>query len=277
MLQAKAMTGTVFLLAIALNSWQLAAGALLGTSVSLIAAYLLQCKRSDIEQGLYGFNGGLVGIALVFFYGPNFTVFSLIVLGAFFSSLLMQIMLKASKTRKWALPPYTAPFVISTWMMLAVANTLSIASGINNSHIIAPNEFFSLMLGISQVMFQDYWLSGLLFIVGIALSSWRAALWAVLGSALSLGFALLLEFPEHIVAQGLYGFNAVLVAIAAATRFSNTCLIPLSGILISVIISHMFQHFELPSLTAPFVLTMYLLIVLEKLSALYMQTHTEQS
>ena len=64
MFQNNALSGGLMLLGIAFNSWQLAVLSVLGTVVSTLTASLSGYDKEDIRNGLYGFNGTLVGIAI---------------------------------------------------------------------------------------------------------------------------------------------------------------------------------------------------------------------
>ena len=71
MFQNNALSGLLMLIGIACNSWQLAILAIAGTIVSTLTASLLKYNKRDIRDGLYGFNGTLVGIAIGVFMEIN--------------------------------------------------------------------------------------------------------------------------------------------------------------------------------------------------------------
>ena len=71
MFQNNALSGGLMLLGIAFNSWQLAVLSVLGTVVSTLTASLSGYDKEDIRNGLYGFNGTLVGIAIGVFMEIN--------------------------------------------------------------------------------------------------------------------------------------------------------------------------------------------------------------
>ena len=64
MFQNNALSGGLMLVGVLLNSWQMALLAVAGNIVGTLTAYLFGYSREDIENGLYGFNGTLVGIAI---------------------------------------------------------------------------------------------------------------------------------------------------------------------------------------------------------------------
>jgi urea transporter len=63
MLQENAMTGLCFLLGIAIDSFWMALGTVLGVVVSMATAAILGWNSKGIHAGIYGFNGALVGVA----------------------------------------------------------------------------------------------------------------------------------------------------------------------------------------------------------------------
>lgn len=254
MLQESALTGLLFLVGILANSLMMFGGALLGALSGLLTAKLFRYDAVDVNRGFYGFNGALVGIALFFFHEPGFTPVALTVVGAAISAVIMRTMLN------WAerLPPYTAPFVVAAWLVLFVASQLGISPNDLASESIGDGEFYAVARGVGQVMFQGYWISGVLFVVGLYLHSRNAAGWALIGSALGIVTARGLGYPEELTAAGIYGFNASLAGIALASKFRENAIVPLAGIIVSVIITRLFQLTPVPPLTAPFVLATWL-------------------
>ena len=72
MFQNNALSGLLMLAGILLNSWQMALLAIAGNVVSTLTACLSGYSREDIRNGLYGFNGTLVGIAIGVFMPVSF-------------------------------------------------------------------------------------------------------------------------------------------------------------------------------------------------------------
>ncbi len=249
MLQESAVTGALFLAGIATNSVLMAVGAIAGALSGVVTARLCRCDADDIARGWYGYNGALVGIALLVFHQPGAPGYALIVVGSALSTILLRVMLRRADT----LPPYTAPFVLSTWGMLAIADLAGIAGA-----AVAPSlhagEILALLRGVGQVMFQDAWLAGLLFLFGLALHSRQEAARALIGSALGLARDRRHGCPEALAAAGIFGFNGALTGIALADRFRGDAAAPLLGIVLSTILTRGLQLAGIPALTAPFVL-----------------------
>ena len=82
MFQNNALSGSLMLAGILLNSWQMALMAIAGNVVSTLTACLSGYSREDIRNGLYGFNGTLVGIAIGVFMPVSVASLSLLVAGA---------------------------------------------------------------------------------------------------------------------------------------------------------------------------------------------------
>ena len=62
-----ALTGLIFLIALYIGGITAGVAATVGVITSTVAAYLLGFSEDDIEAGLYGFNGTLVGPCLFLF------------------------------------------------------------------------------------------------------------------------------------------------------------------------------------------------------------------
>ena len=123
-------------------------------------------------------------------------------------------------------------------------------------------------------MFQASLWTGLLFLVGIALSNWEHAVWVLLGSIVGMlvgsyhatAAARVLD-PESLVergllenvALGLYGYNATLAAVALFL-WRRSLIPPLLGMLLSVLLTDLIPMLGLPALTAPFVLVTWLVL-----------------
>src|SRR5690606_29913358 len=75
-------SGLLFLIGIGYSAPLLCAGALLGTIISTGTAQILNYSKEDIQYGLYGFNGALVGIAIWYFFGFSTTTLIVLIISA---------------------------------------------------------------------------------------------------------------------------------------------------------------------------------------------------
>jgi urea transporter len=116
MFQNNPLTGLLFLVGIFVNSLKFGGAALLGLAASTLAAYLLGADRTLIRNGLFGFNGVLVGIGLAFFLEFDVLLAVYLVLGAAVSTIVMMAL--SNLLSPWDMPALTAPFVLTTWLFL---------------------------------------------------------------------------------------------------------------------------------------------------------------
>lgn len=274
MFQNSSITGLLFLLGIAVASPVTAIGALIGSVVGTLTAFALRISRGEIEDGLYGFNSSLVGIAMLFRFQPHPTTFGFIVVGAIAGALLTYAM----RTRL-SFPTYTAPFVVVTWVALFVAEHAHVAAvvpppvSIDNSHLNLASAVFT---GISEVMFQANILTGMLFLVGILLCSPPMAGWAMVGSFVGLVAGITEHVPDSTLGQGLYGYNGALAAMGMAL-YRPSILLPIVAASLSAPITDRFPQLGLAPLTAPFVISCWVTIALDRIDQAVYLRRTERN
>lgn len=256
MLQENAATGLLFIIGIGLSSPLALTGAVIATLSALIVAWLLRYNPDSINSGLYGFNAALVGIAVFFFLPVSFWSCVLLICGGALSAVIMHFML----TRTPRIPTFTAPFIITTWLIMLIIEMTGMVNPTFIPAVTAGNDFQVAMRGVSQVMFQGYWLTGVIFVAGIFLHSPNAAVWAMTGSALGMLTARTFGLSEELVLMGIYGFNATLVAIVFSEHYGKSAVLASLGIVLSVLINSVFVWVKLQMLTAPFVLASWIII-----------------
>jgi len=269
MFQNSSITGLFFLLGIAVASPVTAIGALIGSVIGTLTAFVLRIPREEIEEGFYGFNSSLVGIAMLFRFQPHLATFGLIVVGSVAAALLTDAM----RTRL-SFPSYTAPFVIVTWVMLFVAEQMQVAAVIpapisgDDTHLNLASAVFT---GISEVMFQANILTGMLFLVGILLCSPQMAGWAMVGSIVGLIAGITEHVPDSALGQGMYGYNGALAAMGMAL-YRPSILLPIVAASLSAPITDRFPQLGLAALTAPFVISCWISIALDRIDqAVYLR------
>jgi urea transporter len=289
MFQNNPLTGLLFLVGIFVNSFKLGGAGLLGLAASTLAAHLLGTDRALIRAGLFGFNGILVGIALAFFFEFDVLLAVYIVVGAMVSTIVMMALINL--LTPWDMPALTAPFVLTAWLMLFAVYQFDF---LQPTELIAPfapdpgaavqtelrelatgtggltiaNLVHGHLRGVGEVMFEDNLLTGVIFLVAILVNSRISALFAVLGSAVALLTALALGGDGFAIYHGLYGFNAVLCAIALGGLFFvltwKSALYALLAAAFSVVafagIAVLLSPIGMPALTAPFVLVTWLFL-----------------
>ncbi len=266
MLQGNAITGLLFLLGIGLSSPIMLLGSIVATVSGLFMAQRCTFDSSGIELGLYGFNAALVGIAVFYFLSLSLTSLLFVIVGGFFSTLLTHLL----RTRLVSLPALTTPFVVTTWLILLYADYLGLSTIVVSSPAVVDSisfvdYFLATMRGLAQVMLQDSWLCGVIFLCALAFNSAKAAIWALTGSAIGGLVAIAFSFSQEMVVLGIYGFNSCLVALALAVSYPQKYWLLMIAILVSVLLTRVFEEVSLPALTAPFILTTWLMMIFNKM------------
>jgi urea transporter len=290
MFQNNPLTGLLFLVGIFVNSAKLGGAGLLGLAVSTLTAYLLGTDRALIRNGLFGFNGILVGIGLAFFLQFNLLLIAYII--AAVSSVVMMAL--ANLLSVWDMPALTAPFVLTAWLLLFAVYQFAhirpspliapvpldpqagvqtelreLATEAGPAGLTLPNLAHGLFRGVGEVMFQDSLITGVIFLLAILVNSRISAAFAAVGSALGLLTGLALGGNGVLIYHGLYGFNPVLCAIALGGLFFlltwKAAVYALVAAVFSAVafaaIAVFLSPIGMPALTAPFVLTTWLFLL----------------
>lgn len=263
-LQAHAACGLLIVLAIAVQSPALLAGALVGALAGTLGAAALGRARTDIDSGLYGYNATLLGLLIVLMLGPSALALGLVATGALLIDPLQARLLAGLRERRW-LPGFTLPFVLFGWLTLALLDAALLdafasapaAQPAGLAVLDAQGLARAAAAGIGQVIFLDQPLAGLLVLVAVALADRRAAGWLLLGSAGGTALALILGGAEQPILAGLAGYNPALAALAVS-QVQRSALAPLLAIVAAVLLRRLFDELGLPPLTMPFILACWL-------------------
>ena len=241
---------------IAFNSWQLAVLSVLGTVVSTLTASLSGYDKEDIRNGLYGFNGTLVGIAIGVFMEINVTSILLLISGSVFSTWVARCFRYQNRVSG-----LTAPFIFVVWLLLVGCHylypSLLLSSSLEKPEL-TMDIFRSFCLNIGQVMFQGNILSGLFFLLGILINSRINALYTLTGAILPLFMIL---YPHTDLAAwnlGLLGYNGVLCAIALGDKTGIGVVKAIFSIILSIVLQLTCMHMGIVTLTAPFVFSVWI-------------------
>lgn len=256
-LQSHPGCGALVLLAIALSGPELLGGALLGGLSGQFVAQRRGYAQADIEIGLYGYNGILLGLLIGLKFDEPVLAPLLIIFSASLSSLLLAPWMRRMRERQW-LPAFTLPFVVLSWALLALPLQLQSGAAIETPRLDALSAFIAIARGLGQVVFLDQPLAGVCLLLGLLLADCRAACWALLGSACGLGLALHLGWPQHCAMAGLHGYNAALAAVAVS-QVQRGPWLPLLAMALATLLQPGFAALGLPALTLPFILACWLI------------------
>ena len=249
MFQNNSYSGILFLAGIFYNSWSMGLAALFGTIISTITALVLKYPKEDIENGLYGFNGTLTGIALLCFFEVDLLICIALIIAAVLSTLTMFYLKKI-------IPPFTAPFVLVTWLFTYTLMYFfnyplitSSESSLNDIHVLAASSN-----SFGQVMFQENVITGLFFLLAILVNNKLMAIYAAYAAILGSLMSWLMVGNIIEINSGLMGYNAILCAIALVGKKWSDFLWISIAIILSTLLNKGLMMLGLITLTAPFVL-----------------------
>src|SRR5690606_37285626 len=185
------------------------------------------------------------------------SIFALIV-----ASVLSTIIMKELKK---VVPPFTAPFVFITWISIVVLIFVF------QQPVVAPplaqsdafDLFSSISKGFSEVWFQDNIVTGVLFFLAILVNSRISAAYALYGSLLGALFAFVLAQPFTMITGGIFGYNAVLCAIALGNANLKAFLWVTLAILLSVVLNIGLAAMGFITLTSAFVLATWVILYIQ--------------
>ena len=225
-------SGLLIVLAVGLQSDWVALTLLVGIAAATLTAYWLKLDRPSIRNGIFGFNGALVGLALGTFgswgNGSGSGAWLLaIALGAALTTVLMQ-KLGLWMASHWKIPAMGIPFHIVAYGFLAIS--LYVPQPVfqlgspppfsNPAETLEGARLLSaLITGLGQIFFSGGLVSAVLVVLALALCSPTGALVGVLGGAIGLITGLALGTDLNVLYAGLWSYNSALTAIAIGGIF----------------------------------------------------------
>lgn len=280
-------SGLVILIGLLVNSWIYAVICVVGVIASTLTAVILKADRAAIRDGLFGFNGALVALALVAFTSenfrtgavPSFAMFVYLVSGAALTTMAFASMGAVLGPHKVA--PLTMPFVLIGWLFLfAVLKFDAIEAGPMAKPVspdqfsyadayVAPTLYMGIGTSIGQIFFQDNWISGYIILVGIAVNSRISALMGLLGAVVGTTVAVVFGGPEGAIRDGLFGYNASLTAMALGGFFLvltwSSFLYAIFGAVVATwlwaSIAIFLKPIGMPVLTSTFVIVTWIMLI----------------
>ena len=286
------LTGLLFFAAMAFASyttgiWATTIGALLGVVVATFVAQIVNLDKESVNSGLYGFNGILVGAALPTFVDVSLLLWFYVVIGAA-ASTIVTAAFSSTLTKTWNIPGSTGPFVLTAWLLVAgaysfgglelISEAPALSTDYTQGQVMLPSGMELVQIffkNIGQVYLLGSAISGAIILIGIFIASRPAGVAAMAGSLIAMVVSIGMGADPADVSQGLYGFSAVLTAMAVGVIFLKPSWRVAIYAGIATIVTVFVQAAMdvtmlvdgLPSFTAPYVLTMYLFIAPKKLAA----------
>ncbi|CCM78544.1 urea transporter [Rhizobium mesoamericanum] len=285
--QNNPLSGLIILAALFFNSWIYGSICILGVVVGTATAIALRADSGLIRDGLFGFNGALVGLALVAFTSENFRTGAVpslyLAVYIVFAAAMTTIVFSSLST---LLGPYkvaalTMPFVLVGWLFLfAVLKFDNIEAGplakpvspdqyVEGVAYVLPTWYMGIGNAIGQIFFQDNWISGYFIIIGIAVHSRIGAGMALIGATLAALVAVIFGAPEGAIRDGLYGYNAALTAMALGGVFLvltwRGLIYTLFGVVVTTwlwaSVAIFLEPIGMPVLTSTFVIVTWLMLI----------------
>jgi urea transporter len=246
-----------------------------------LTAQWLRVDAAGLAAGLYGYNAYLVGLALGTFLAVSPLWWLYVALGGAVS--VVATLGTANVFKTWGVAALTAPFVLTTWLLLLAtyAFTAIDGSGLPMSAEVVPldasvsnplafGDFAQGVLkSISQVFLKASLVAALLLLAGLAVNSLAAAAFGLGGAVVAVLAGHLLGAQSDLVTGGLMGFSPVLTAIALGAVFykpgTRVAIYALLGTVFTVVVQGALNvvvtPFGIPTLTAPFVIASWFFLL----------------
>lgn len=245
-------------------------GALIGT----ITAKSLKYKDSDIDFGLYGFNGSLAYMCVIFTFalhdnaGFDPLVWVLGAVAAIVSTIIMHLFVSNGKVA------FTFPFVVTCWVLcwaFAKYNVLGLTQTTPNLPIYTDtiNAISTPFYGWAEVNFGASFITGVLIFLAMAISNPSVAMWGTAAASLGAIFAhYILGVDANVLANGIYSFSPILVACAFITFAGENIkradfVYVLVGVLLSVLIHHLVASLGMATYTIGFIVASWIMLAVK--------------
>ena len=267
------LSGLLIVLALFIQSPWVAWMSLLGVISSTVTAIVFKLDRDNIRNGIYGYDGILVGAALATFGSSGNGDWNLLWAIAIIVFAALTTLLQKTFGAWWASvfnsPPLTMPFNLATLLFLGLVIAipqpwfqLGTAAESEVTSISLSQLWTSIPVNFGQVFLADKLISGILILLAIFICTPLGAIVGAIGAVVGIATALILGIVPDTIYSGLWGYNSILaamalggifyapnlrsVAIGIGCAFLSALAISLLGILT--------EPFGLPLLSLPFCL-----------------------
>ena len=280
------ISGLILLVALAIQSPWLALMSLIGVISSTMTGVLMKQDRESIRNGVFGFQGFLVGGALATVglsgngtWNPIWVI-ATILLSAI--TTVLGVTLGVWFVTKFRVAALVLPFLIVITLFLLAVSFLPqpyfhLGSPPPAATTSDPLDWSRLpeagLSGFGALYFTDQLLTAILVFVAIGICSPQGAILGLLGSFLGVLGGVIIGVPANKLYAGLWGYNGILVALAIGGMFfapnrrsifvAAVCAF-VSGIACSLL-GLLFSPLGLPIFNIPFCLvTIGCLLVLQR-------------
>ncbi len=256
--QTNEITALFLLAAVAAFNWRSAAYFAIAVAVGTIVARALNGIPDSLDTGLYGFNPGLMGLAIGLFFAPAPVLWVMV---PALAAIVAAVSVPLSKVLPF--PMLAAPFTVMFWILWPVSENLGLTKTPVGPFTDSDVTWsVSILNALGGAVFAGTVLSGALVILGLALSNWRHALIAVVGVVVAHAVAIQGQVEPGRINAGLLGFNAVLCTIAVYSMLGEDLRLTLFGAVGATLLIRVFTSIGLVPLAAGFLTMTWLLIFL---------------
>jgi len=263
--QPRALTGLLIVAGIAIYSPLMAFQVVLGTTVSTVAARLLDLR---VRDGLQGYNGALVGAAAWAAMGVFWPATLVTVVGAAACPAVHRALERA--LAPVGLPALTAPFCIVSGLLTALLRAIDAPMVPDPAPVSGATAWLGPGAGLtggSPGVLVDSWVGGVLILAGLFIAGWRVGAAALLGSVVGTAATLALV-PAGQAAHGLGGYSPCLTAIAIGVVLlppgRRAWVLAVVGSVLTVVVDRLFTEIPVPTYTWPFIVTTWLMLAVVK-------------
>ena len=284
------LSGGILLTGWAISNPILAGLGCLGViTATATSRHVYAVDSSSWKDGLFGYNGALVGCAAgaSLLVGPTSSITTGVAATVFGASVTPLVQSKLSQHVITKSPQWTYAFNFVTLSMLGAANSLTALSDSSNggsngevdtatidtitaaAAVTTTTPWMDVLVatplvGISQIFLVESAVSGSLITAGIATYSPGLAVHAIMGSAIGSAIGVgLWDVPLTDITNGLWGYNSALSSMAVGvfwTHSASTVALSatsagLTAVLFGAVSSSQLMG-DLPCFTLPFCITM---------------------
>ena len=257
--QCNELTALAFIAAAGVYDWRMMIFYVISVILGTLTARLLGGDRVLLGLGLFGFNSGLMGLALGNFFVHDTALWVAVpILACIVGAVTV------AAARWLPIPFLAAPFIAAFWVIWPIRSAVGLTAvnlgAFGESRV---NFFLGTLHALGSTLFAVSAATGILFLLGVLVANWRQGIVAILGGLVAVLLAAHVGAPGDMINSGFIGFNAVLAALATYELVAaDLRLAFLAAITATWFFSFINRNWPSPALASGFVLTVWLIMLL---------------
>lgn len=265
-LQDNGWSGLFIIIGMFFSHWTLGVTCFLGALIGTLTALAIKAKEEDILFGLYGFNGSLSFMCVMFTFAlnpgeaSNLLIWAIGAVAAVVSTLVMHIFVKNGKVA------FTFPFVVTCWVFcwgFAKYNIFDLAQTTPAlpDYTGTIDAIKTPLFGWAEVNFGANLFTGIFLFVGVAICTPAAAMWGTAAATFGALFAhYILGVDANSIANGIYSFSPILVACTFVGQKRADYIYVIVGVLLAVLIHFGVASIGLATYTIGFIVASWIML-----------------